>query len=227
VAGAEKTNLMIKKCSYFIGLTLLVLIIASAFKSYETESMFNEHYKVSENLAYHVATADEHEGLQADMMIDEVVLPMTGKSFVGFKEALAVRESAGNYKAVNDYGYLGKFQFGKETLKIMGIKNTKEFLSNPELQEKAFVLLLRKNKWILRNEIRKYEGKVIGGVKITESGLLAAAHLGGAGSVQKYLKTKGSESFSDGYGTNIKTYLKKFAGYDMSFVTAEKDPKMI
>jgi len=226
VTGAEKTNLMIKKCSYLIGLTVLVLITASAFKSYETELMFNEHYKVSENLAYHVATADEHEQ-QTEMVLDEVVLPMTGKSFIGFKEALAVRESAGNYKAINDYGYLGKFQFGKETLKIMGIKNTKEFLANPELQEKAFVLLLQKNKWILRKEIKKYEGKVIGGVLITESGLLAAAHLGGAGAVQKFLKTKGSESFSDGFGTNIKTYLKKFAGYDMSFVTPEKNPKVI
>src|SRR5210317_1730319 len=36
-----------------------------------------------------------------------------GKSFVGFKEAIAFKESRGDYKIVNTLGYLGKYQFGK------------------------------------------------------------------------------------------------------------------
>ena len=43
--------------------------------------------------------------------------PYLGKSFVGFKEALAFKESRGDYFTVNSFGYLGKYQFSKETLK--------------------------------------------------------------------------------------------------------------
>jgi hypothetical protein len=38
---------------------------------------------------------------------------------------------------------------------------------------------LSKNKWILQDIIKKYDGKVVSGI-VVESGILAAAHLGGA-----------------------------------------------
>lgn len=222
----EKTNLMIKKCSYFIGIIAVIVIVASAFKNYETETISNFLIKSQENVIYHVPTQVEvEEKLLAD---NYKVTPITkSKSFIEFKEALAERESSGEYLAVNSYGYLGKYQFGKETLKTIGIKNTKEFLKNPEMQEKAFVALLKMNKWILRKEISKYQGKKVGNVLITESGILAAAHLGGAGAVQDYLRSNGSVSFSDGYGTNVKHYIKKFAGYDTSYIIKDKTPKVM
>ena len=37
--------------------------------------------------------------------------------------------------------------------------------------------LVARNKWELRKEIEKYSGRKINGVEITESGILAAAHL--------------------------------------------------
>ena len=80
--------------------------------------------------------------------------PNLGKSFVGFKEALAFKESRGNYFSVNTYGYLGKYQFGKGTLKLIGIYNTSEFLADPKLQEKAFIANAERNKWILRRDLR-------------------------------------------------------------------------
>lgn len=214
---------MIKKCSYFIGAAVLILVTGSAFTSYETETMINTNYKVTRTLTYHVPSAKEHESISS-IGNKTTALPVTGKSFIGFKEALAIRESQGDYKVVNSYGYLGKYQFGKETLKIIGIQNIKQFLKDPVLQEKAFVAYLQKNKWILRKEIAKYEGKVVGGVLITESGLLAAAHLGGAGAVKNYLRSNGSQSFTDGYGTNIKSYLKKFSGFDVNDIQAHKTP---
>jgi len=45
---------------------------------------------------------------------------------------------------------------------------------------------LSRNKWELKEEIEKFSGKIISGVKITESGILAAAHLGGPGSVKRF-----------------------------------------
>jgi hypothetical protein len=148
-----------------------------------------------------------------------------GKSFVGFKEALAFKESRGNYFTVNTYGYLGKYQFGKNTLKLIGIHNTNEFLADPKLQEKAFIANAKRNKWILRRDIKRFVGKQIGGVLITESGILAAAHLAGPGSVKKFLRSYGAIGFSDAYGTTIRTYMKKFSGYDTSFVIPNRKAK--
>ena len=155
-------------------------------------------------------------------------IPFVDKDFVGFKEALAYKESQGNYFRINTFGYLGKYQFGRNTLKELKVyKSAKEFLKNPELQEKVFLANLKKNKWILRKEIRKFSGKWINGVRITESGILAAAHLGGAGAVQKFLWSYGKKTMKDAYGTKIEHYLKKFSGYDLSKIKAVKEPKII
>lgn len=94
------------------------------------------------------------------------------------------------------------------------------------MQEKAFKALLARNKWELRKEIDRYEGKVIKGVKITESGILAAAHLGGAGSVKSFLKSNGNNGFTDGFGTSLKSYLRKFGGYDTSNIVANPNAKV-
>nr|WP_272149402.1 peptidoglycan-binding protein LysM [Tenacibaculum aiptasiae] len=153
-----------------------------------------------------------------------VNIPFLLKDFVGFKEALAFKESQGRYRVINKLGYLGKYQFGKETLKRFRIYNTNHFLKNPELQEKAFIAYCKVNKWILRKDIRRSVGKTINGVKITESGILAAAHLSGAGNVKKYLRSNGVFQFNDAFGTSIQSYMKKFAGYDVSNITANKKP---
>lgn len=133
---------------------------------------------------------------------------------VDFLDALGQKESGNNYKIVNKYGYLGRYQFGKSTLKGLGYKVTpQEFLDSPALQEEAMHKLLVHNKKKLQKYIDKYEGQVLHGVYITESGVLAAAHLGGAGNVRRFFR-KGSQ-FKDGFGTTITSYMKKFSGYEL------------
>jgi hypothetical protein len=153
-------------------------------------------------------------------------VPFLQKDFIGFKEALAFKESQGKYNAVNTLGYLGKYQFGKTTLHRFKIYNTRSFLKNPELQEKAFIALCKVNKWILRKDIKRSVGKTINGIKITESGILAAAHLSGAGNVKKFLRTNGAKHFSDAYGSSIQSYLKKFSGYNVSNIIADRKAKV-
>ncbi|MDO6812197.1 peptidoglycan-binding protein LysM [Tenacibaculum soleae] len=153
-------------------------------------------------------------------------IPFLTKDFVGFKEALAFKESQGKYRIVNKLGYLGKYQFGRETLKRFRIYNTQNFLKTPELQEKAFIAYCKVNKWILRKDIKRSVGKTINGIKITESGILAAAHLSGAGNVKKYLRSNGVIRFNDAFGTSIKSYMKKFANYDVSNISANKKPSV-
>ena len=129
-----------------------------------------------------------------------------------FLEAIGHRESSNNYSVVNEFGYMGKYQFGKATLKGLGIDVTKEeFITNPKLQEKAMHMLLSHNRKKLKRYIKKYEGQIIHGVLITESGVLAAAHLAGQGNVRKFLKN--GFVFKDGNGTKMTSYIKQFGGY--------------
>ena len=154
-------------------------------------------------------------------------IPYKKNDFFHFKEALAFQESGGRYTIVNKYGYLGKYQFGSSTLERFKIYNTKEFLRNPQLQEQAFIALCQVNKWILRKDIRRSVGKKINGIIITESGILAAAHLAGAGNVKKFLRSKGSDSFSDAFGTSIEKYMYAFGGYDTSKIKKDRSPIII
>ena len=154
----------------------------------------------------------------------EILLPVTGYSFIGFKEALGFKESQGKYNRINTFGYLGKYQFGKSTLERFKIYNTTAFLQDSKLQEDAFAALCSVNKWILIRDIKRSVGKKINGIRVTESGILAAAHLAGAGSVKKYLRSNGEFEFSDAYGTTIQNYMKKFGGYDTSIVEANRKP---
>jgi len=145
----------------------------------------------------------------------KVEMPVV-KNHSTFLSAIGFRESSNNYKAVNRFGYLGKYQFGRKTLNAIGFENisNKEFLANPTIQEKAMLTLLKQNKHTLRKEIAKYSGKVINGIYITESGILAAAHLAGAGNVKKFFR-KGYE-FRDGNGTKMTSYMKQFANYKLN-----------
>ena len=125
---------------------------------------------------------------------------------------MAERESSNRYDVVNQYGYMGAYQFGSQTLKNLGYKVTrKEFLSNPILQEEAMLKLLKANKHTLRRQIKKYDGKLVNGVLVTESGLLAAAHLVGAGTVRKWIRN--GKKYTDGNGVDLTSYLVKFNGY--------------
>lgn len=131
-----------------------------------------------------------------------------------FLQDIAFYESSNDYSAVNRFGYLGKYQFGMTTLRGLGYEVTrKEFLNSPTLQEEAMLKLLDHNRNILSNYIVKYEGKYVHGIKVTESGLLAAAHLVGPGRVKKFLYT--GVITRDGNNTELTSYMEKFQDYSL------------
>ena len=131
-----------------------------------------------------------------------------------FLNDIGFRESGNRYDITNKWGYMGKYQFGRSTLKGLGFKVTKqEFLNNPQLQEEAMMALLLHNKEKLQKYIDVFDGQTVNGMLITESGILAAAHLGGQGSVKRYFKN--GKVFRDGNGTKITSYMHKFSGYDI------------
>src|SRR5574343_42001 len=211
---------MIKKGSYILGLTLLVLVVSSGFITIETEKIEGFHLADNEVMLYHVPNQYENE----DVVVLKV--PHVGKTFHGFAQKMAYKESRGMLHLVNPYGYMGKYQFGKSALRTVGIYDFQEFLRNAAWQDKAFQALIARNKWELRKEIAKYSGRIINGVEITESGLVAAAHLGGAGSVKKDLRSNGRNGFKDGFGTSLSSYIRKFSGYDISHIKADSNAKV-
>ena len=163
------------------------------------------------------------------------------KTLQEFLNDLGARESSGNYKAFNKYGYVGKYQMGEmalidcgyykktknynndwsgEFLGKDGVYSIKDFLNNPLAQENA-IRIYMKRLWSYLKAFGAHRclGKIINGYVITESGLLAGAHLKGAGAVSQYLSSEGKKSLKDGFGTSIESYIKKFANYDVSEIT--------
>ena len=207
---------MIKKWAFYTTILLTVAFISTGFKPYNSQNhnwfLLNE----SEALDY------KFPSLKSTDYIN-LKVPFMGRFFIGYKEAIAFKESQGKYKKINTLGYLGKYQFGMETLKTIGITDSLTFINSPRLQEKAFVALLSKNKWELKDYIQKFDGKIVDGVKITESGILAAAHLGGAGSVKRFLNTGGKRKCKDDYGTSVRTYMKDFGNYETAGIVADKN----
>ncbi len=211
---------MIKR---IIGLSIILTIGGVFLLSFKTKEQLDlSAYSTAGLDLYYVApnyTEIEDEGV--------FIAPELGKSYTGFKEAVAFKESRGDYGVVNQFGYMGKYQFGKGTLDLIGLKkiSKRDFLANPELQEKAFYAYLSRNKWVLRRDIKWFVGRTMNGIEVTESGILAAAHLGGPNSVKRYLRSGGVDGFADAFGTTIRYYMKRFGGYDTSFVVPNRKAK--
>jgi soluble lytic murein transglycosylase-like protein len=142
------------------------------------------------------------------------------KGTYSFLLAVAKQESSNRHKVVNRFNMLGKYQFKWSTarihLKKMKLKHItqKEFLNNPALQDMVMLANIKYNKKLLRKYIKKYKHRKIDGVYITESGILAGAHLS-PGAVIEFFNRAGKYSMVDGNGTHVKTYIKKFANYEL------------
>ena len=195
-----------KNLSLTVAVSLLSTFVM-AFTMYSREEVKPIEEPPSRPLAL-IETTPKIEAPKVELVI---------KNHNQFLEDLGMRESSGNYKAVNQYGYLGKYQFGRKTLNALGFENVsnREFLVNASIQEEAMYALLSHNKRILRRQIEKYHGQTINGIFITESGILAAAHLAGPGNVKKFFR-KGYE-FHDGNGTKMTSYMIKFSNYKLEF----------
>jgi Ca2+-binding RTX toxin-like protein len=159
---------------------------------------------------------------------------MATPSYTAFLNALGERESGGNYAAVNQFGYLGKYQFGELALRDIGyytadgtskndwkpgfwtgkngIDSKQEFLANHSVQESA-IRDYMKLQWQYVKGAWAYEGQTLDGVKITVSGMLAGAHLVGAGNLKDYLLSGGDDAPADGNGVGVKSYVTQFKGY--------------
>jgi len=125
------------------------------------------------------------------------------------------RESSNRWTVVNRWGYMGRYQMSRKNVdKFLGKHITnKQFLNSRDLQNECMMKLLRHNKRILKRQIRKYSNSKVHGVWVTESGILAAAHLAGPGNVKKWLRN--GKNPKDKLGTTLTDYMTLFAGYNL------------
>ena len=184
-------------------------------------------------------------GQEFELWREELALRMT---YGDFLDALGERESGGDYGIVNTLGYLGKYQFGELALIDVGyytadgtaendwrkgywtgkngIDSKADFLADGAAQEQA-IRAYMKLQWVYLGETERFAGQTIGGLKVTESGLLAGAHLLGAGAVTAFLEGGAVAPPSDAYGTAITEYMTLFAGYKTPFAADHSGPEAI
>jgi hypothetical protein len=141
--------------------------------------------------------------------------------FYRFINDLGYRESRNNWLCINTIGCFGEWQFAESTLRYLGFRKItlKKFKTDPsifprELQIGALKALIRVNLIYLK-DYEYYIGHSIKGITVTKSGMIAASHLGGAGSLMKFLDSKGRINPQDLFGTSVSDYLKNFSSYDL------------
>lgn len=169
---------------------------------------------------------------------------------LGFRESSSIPDGVQNYDAENRFGFIGKYQFGEAALFDLGyyaadnsdsnlfkndwignwsgkngIHSKQDYLSNGLVQE----IIIQDWQAVLWSRIQfleldKYEGQVLNGQPITLSGMLATAHLIGAGSrssdtagLKGYLLSGATFSPGDGNGTSANDYMNLFEGYQTPF----------
>ncbi|GJL75132.1 hypothetical protein [Nitrosomonas sp.] len=169
---------------------------------------------------------------------------------LGFRESSSIPGGVQNYDTENAFGFIGKYQFGEAALFDLGyygvdqsdgnlfrnnwtgnwsgknsINSKQDYFNNGAVQE----IIVRDWHDTLWNRIKfleldKYEGQILNDQPITASGMLAAAHLIGAGSrssdtagLKGYLLSGAAFSPEDANGTSANEYMQVFSGFQTPF----------
>lgn len=170
---------------------------------------------------------------------------------LGFRESSSIPGGVQNYDTENAFGFIGKYQFGEAALFDLGyygidqsdsnlfrnnwtgnwsgkngINSKQDYFNNGTVQE-IIVRDWHNMLWsrIKFLELDKYEGQILNDQPITASGMLAAAHLIGAGSrssdtagLKGYLLSGAVFSPEDANGTSANDYMQVFTGFQTPFV---------
>ena len=149
-----------------------------------------------------------------------------------YLDALGARESSDNYSSKKGQ-YLGRYQMGSSALQDAGFQDSSgnwttlansygvygpnDFLNSPQAQDVAITNFnMKQCDYIKYYGLDSYIDSEYCGVKVTQSGLLAACHLVGIGTMIKALND--GVAVWDGNGTHASEYMDMFGGYDISEV---------
>jgi len=153
--------------------------------------------------------------------------------YYAFRKAMAMRESSCNYSAVNQFGYLGAYQFGMARLcdlgyteRIQGKKGWSNkcfkwkephddhtFLHSHKWQDQVFDKHVKNLMSQIKRHSIQYINTEIDDLFVTWSGAVAGCHLVGHGGFRQWCQGKDK---ADGNGVHIEAYIELFNGYDLS-----------
>ena len=157
--------------------------------------------------------------------LSEGVGPLTPEQTKALITQIGWSESTWNYRAVNPLNYIGKYQTGAAALVDLGyikrdafqlygnravnnptswtgrdgINSKEDYLNNGSVQEKVMMALLKMN----YRTLQRIGAIKAGDDQCTVAGMLAAAHLIGAGGAKRWRETGGG---ADANGTTGTTY---------------------
>lgn len=180
------------------------------------------------------------------IVYDDSVCCVDSTNIISQEEFLEMNsdiESNGDWYVANRFGYLGKYQLGRQALEDVGYekkwinklmashklvfvkgddgKVRKEYTFNkklfpPHKQEEAIRKYLDKmENHYLKEHIEEYVGREIDGVKITKAGILSASFFGYT-KVKAFLNSMGKTNKKDGNGYSIKRRLEVFENCDIN-----------
>ena len=152
--------------------------------------------------------------------------------FTTYKDLLDNSESNSNYSTNTGNGMFGAYQFSMKTLQSLSLlyqlpyftkDNIQDFLNNPVLQDRfLFALITDTLNYIGNNNLTRFIGQTITGrgngitAQVDIYGLVAAAHLGGAGAIKDYFVNNIDSSDNTNKktgGTYVSDYIAKFSSY--------------
>jgi hypothetical protein len=192
--------------------TLLIVTMDSKTKMEKENLILNDSIKNRDNIIDSLNVDIDSMRFENDSLRKEIA---ERKDINRFMRAIAMRESNGNYKVINQYGMMGLYQFSPNTLSLLGICY-EDYLSSIEIQDQAMISYLRYNRSILNKYIIKYDGKRYKGIKITASGILAGAHLTGPGGIIEFFDDSNNVYKEyDGNNVHVSEYIEDFGGYDI------------
>lgn len=146
-----------------------------------------------------------------------------------FYEALALRESKNDPQCVNEYGFMGLYQMGQRALRDVGymymasnnrwtgkngIRCQQDFLGSRSVQDSAireYHQLVWNN--YLSEDVKNAVGSTVKNIRVTKSGIVAAAHLVGQEGIKDFIRSNGRNDKRDEIGTTCSEYLRQFGGY--------------
>ena len=97
------------------------------------------------------------------------------------------------------------------------VSGTSDFLNNTALQDKA-ILEYHKKVWQYLKPVHRYANTFFGDMYVTPSGMIAAAHLAGAGSVIKFLQSEGKKVATDANCVPLTHYMFCLGNKDVTAV---------
>lgn len=125
----------------------------------------------------------------------------------------SIETPGGTHRTVNQFGMMGRYQFSPSTVRILGFRvSQQEFLNNRRIQDTVMLKYMKVNHRELSWYIKRYDGKVVNGIKITRAGILAGAHFAGSEGVKRFFS---GYIASDANGTTVTKYMSRFSNFHL------------